>query len=215
MEPTGDVGKQLELFDVRAPATPQAHREASDRWLVALRYDHALLAAMAGIMGVTVVFACGVERGRRLARVERIQLARSAPVAPGGGEQTPHQPPEEAPAQAAWQRHAPLADRDPTAPSQRAPQQHSTRIAGAAPAPERASASARLSRYAVQVITYSRLAWAKREMERLRSAGEQAFLVTRNGRISVYVGPFPSKANAADKLAALKPRYQDCFVRRL
>ena len=52
-------------------------------------------------------------------------------------------------------------------------------------------------------------------MDRLRATGEKAFLVMREGRTMVYVGPFPSKMNASEKVVSLRPRYQDCFVRPL
>jgi cell division septation protein DedD len=67
----------------------------------------------------------------------------------------------------------------------------------------------------VQVATYQRVQLARAELERLRALGEPAFLVTRNGRFSVNVGPFPSKQTASRKGATMKERYHDCFVRSL
>jgi len=56
---------------------------------------------------------------------------------------------------------------------------------------------------------------AKQDLERLKARGEPVFLVMRDGRTSVYVGPFPSKQNASKKLAMLKAQYQGCFVKHL
>ena len=52
-------------------------------------------------------------------------------------------------------------------------------------------------------------------LDRLRSGGEAAFIVIRESRTVVYVGPFPSKDNANAKLASLKSKYQGCFIRTL
>lgn len=83
-----------------------------------------------------------------------------------------------------------------------------------APMPSLKKAPTR-SRYAVQVRTYQQPQLARMELERLKAKGESAFIVIREGRTSVYVGPFPSKADASKKLAMLKTRYEDCFVRSL
>jgi cell division septation protein DedD len=52
-------------------------------------------------------------------------------------------------------------------------------------------------------------------MDRLKARGEPAFLVMREGRTSVYVGPFGSRDNASQKIAGLRTEYQDCFVKTL
>ena len=41
---------------------------------LALRHDHAVLLLMLGLIGGSIVFACGVERGKQLARAERMLL---------------------------------------------------------------------------------------------------------------------------------------------
>jgi cell division septation protein DedD len=65
------------------------------------------------------------------------------------------------------------------------------------------------------VATHTRPQQAKSEMDRLRASGHRAFLVMRDGRTIVYVGPFPSKGNATEQLTTLRSRYQDCFIRTL
>ena len=67
---------QLELFELRKHATPRPHRETLGRVLLQLRYDQLVLSGMAGIIGLTVVFAFGVERGKELVRSERSLFAR-------------------------------------------------------------------------------------------------------------------------------------------
>ena len=175
---------QLELFDVTSGAVPPPHRGMWGRLSLHLRYDQCVLVGIAGLIGLTIVFACGVERGKQLARTERPLLAHQEAVAPQAGKTTP--------ARSATSVAA------PTVPKAKEPVRRAAK-----------------SRYAVQVVTFSRPQLAKQELERLRAKGEPAFLIIREGRTSVYVGPFPSKGHAAEKLALLKSRYQDCFVKTL
>jgi cell division septation protein DedD len=187
------------------------------------------LAGIAGLIGLTVVFACGVERGKQLARYERVLLARE-PAAPparpqtsGVGARTPEPEPSAA-HQSSPARDATVTpqsdDAQKPAPAKKV--KVPTKLAaGGAPAPKPAPAAAKppsragTSRYAIQVIAYSRMPQARQELERLRARGERAFLVMRNGRTIVFVGPFPSKGNAVEKLTSLRTRYQDCFVKTL
>ena len=204
---------QLELFDVTRQAPPRPHRELPGRFLLHLRYDQLLLTGMAGVIGVTVLFACGVERGKQLVRSERVLLARQQPERPDRslertGESVTKSPAGAAEEPAGETPKGPPAPAPATSPKIKA----ATKLASA---PDAAPGQAGTARYAVQVVTYSRLQLAKQELERLRARGERGFLVMRDGHTRVYVGPFPSKANAAEKLTRLKARYHDCFVRAL
>jgi len=220
---------QLELFDVSHQAAPRLHRESLGRMWFQVRYDQLVLGGIASVLGLTVVFALGVERGKQLVRWEGARSAgvvrparRAPPVAPipavtpvrapRTGERTavaatapstPNLPAPKAPTAAA--AIAATAHTGPTPPADAAQER-----APATPSDARKSGG---SRYAVQVVTYRQATLAKREMERLRARGEQAFLLMRNGRTMVFVGPFPSKGNAAEKLTTLRPRYHDCFIK--
>ena len=66
---------QLELFDLTGQSAPRPSQRMGGRLLVQLRRDHLLLVGVAGLLGVTVIFASGVERGKQLARTERVLLA--------------------------------------------------------------------------------------------------------------------------------------------
>lgn len=196
MSPGGEEN-QLELFDLAQPCGPPRRRETLGRVFLQLRHDQLVIVAMFGLLGLTVIFAVGVERGKELARAERPVLERQrSAAAPSTMPQAPEPPARIAPSSrpAADEKSAPAA-----APKAKQP----------------SKPPARRSRYAVQVVTYSRSQLAKLELQRLQARGESAFLVMREGRTSVYVGPFLSKANASQKLAMLKPRYQDCFVKGL
>jgi cell division septation protein DedD len=198
-------GTQLELFDLQEGSKPvQLPRVLAPEVRLHLRYDQAVLAVISGVIGITVVFACGVERGKHLVRSERALLVR--------------QPPDPAPASevkdTAPKSAAPTPpDSAPATPTATEPPRRPRSAVASSPAPDSEASGA--GRYAVQVVTYSRAMLAKRELDRLTATGERAFLVRRDGRTVLYVGPFRSKTNAQEKLAALKGRYQDCFVKTL
>lgn len=206
----GNRESQLELFDVARQTAPRpSSPQATGRVFINLRYDQLILSGMAGLIGLTVVFASGVERGKQLVRSERVLLARQepqAPVAKSSTEQTKAsttstEQPKAAPSPASAPAKAKTPKRVVEAP--------------AAPVTRKAAKTSGSSRYAVQVSTFTRPHLAKQELDRLRARGEKAFLVIRDGRTMVYVGPFPSKTNASEKVANLRARYQDCFVRTL
>lgn len=208
-----DRERQLELFDLARQAGGSPHRAPLGRLILHLRHDQAVLAGIAGLIGLTVVFACGVERGKQLARYERVLLARE-----------PAEPPARAPEPEAPAVRQSSPARDATSPPQPDDAQKPapakkvkvpTKLAASEPSAAKSPSKTGKSRYAIQVVAYSRMQSARQELERLRSRGERAFLVMRNGRTIVFVGPFPSKSNAAEKLTSLKARYQDCFVKTL
>ncbi|MBI2495704.1 MAG: SPOR domain-containing protein [Candidatus Omnitrophica bacterium] len=183
-----------------------ARQETVGRFLLHARYDQLVLAGIGSLIGLTVVFACGVERGKQFARAEQALLSHQERTAPppsmtgAGKPPVANQPlPAVPPAVTGAQKSVPVPASTPQAPKAKEPRQ---------PAFGK-------SRYAVQVVTYSRPGLAKQEVQRLKKRGETACPVMREGRTSVYVGPFPSKRHADRKLTKLKSRYQDCFIRTL
>ena len=180
---------QLELFDLTSHDTPRPRRDTLGRLLLNLRYDQLALACVGMLLALTVVFAGGVERGKHLARAERLGQ------------------PQEEPARALSKNvRSPVSEPIVVAPVISTPK---------APEPARQPASSSRPRYAVQVRTYSQPQLAKMELNRLHAKGESAFLIIREGRTAVYVGPFPSRNDATEKVALLRSRYQDCFVKSL
>ena len=212
----GHRENQLELFDLRPQAPPRPHRELVDRFFLQLRYDQLVLAGMAGVIGVTVIFACGVERGKQLVRSERVLLARQPSAAPreparSGADSSSA---GTAPSAAETAAEAPKGKPAP-APATTQKLKPATRLASTGETAASQAVPSGTSRYAIQVVTYSRPQLARQELERLKAKGERAFLVILNGHTRVYVGPFPSKTHAAEKLSTLKAAYRDCFVRAL
>lgn len=187
--------RQLELFQLEPGSPLRPRRELLGRVCLQFRYDQAVLISIVGLIGLTVIFACGVARGKQLARHERSFLA--------------HQQTPGTPAASPTQTNSATSPSTQTAPS-RAP-------APAAPKVDAPSKPATItkSRYAVQVVTYSRPQLAKQEVERLKARGESAFAVARGPHTSVYVGPFASRGHAKKKVVTLKARYADCFVKVL
>lgn len=187
---------QLELFEL---AEQPARRTKS--WVpraLMLRHDHAVLLLIFGLIGGSVVFAFGVERGKQLARAERMLLDPSP------------------------MKSASLSNATPSVPAAKSAVNQKTgksETALKAPAPKAApSTPAKLpgkTRYAVRVVTYHQPNLAQLELQRLQKRGESAFLVKQSDRVALYIGPFPSKEHATEKLITLRRQYRDCFVQRL
>jgi len=202
-----ETTSQLEFFEAPNPGvirpliTPVGRLE--------VRHDHAILLGMAGLIGVAVIFAGGVERGKQLARTERVLMAppssrsssSSSASSSSASPATSLNSPE--PARAG-------ASSSPITPRQSTP---SPKPATAPRVPKRLAESS--ARFAVQVVSYTKPALAARELSRLQARGESAFLIKRADKAVLFVGPFTSRKLAKDKLAGLKPRYRDCFVRSL
>ena len=179
---------QLELFDLStSPARPR--RMMPGVFRMELRHDQAMIGGIVVLIGLTVVFAFGVERGKQLARAERTFFPLRAMSGEGPGP-------------------SPTSGTVTDAGSGKTRQ---TEAKPRAPSHERAVPSG----YAVQLVAYRQGQLARREMDRLAQAGEQAFIREREGFSVLYIGPFASKAAARQKVAKLKARYGDCFVRSL
>ena len=219
----GSYENQLELFQPSEHAAPRPHRDLVGRLSLSVRHDQLVLAGMAGLLAVAIVFACGVERGKQLTRAEHMLLARQPSA--GGSTSPSREETATVPAQTDAAPGAAVKTEQKSAPAlpTSAPTKMKipTRLAADAAArapkkPEAArAATSGKSRFAVQVVSFSQPQRARAEVERLQARGERAFLIIRDGRTIVYVGPFPSRDHAGEKLTALRARYQDCFVRTL
>lgn len=185
---------QLELFDLSGQPTTKPRHTTLGRLVLQIRQDQLMVAGIASLVGLTIVFALGVERGKQLVRSERVLLARQQTPQPQAVVPTPSVAKTTKPSVAA-----------PTAPVK-----PKTPVKLATP-----PAATSGSRYAIQVVTYRQPQLAKRELERLQAKGERAFLMNRQGLTALCVGPFPSKDNAKEKLVQLKDRYQGCFLKTL
>ncbi len=228
MTPVNPEG-QLELFDLASQPAPRLRPEHVGRFLLQLRYDQLAVGCIACVLGLTVIFACGVERGKQLVRSERAMLAREqtggwqpkrrVAATPSEADQVPAVTPV---LKQETAEKIDGAEKKSTPPPALTPNKvkKPSKLASETPKPTavRKQSTVRQvsrSRYAIQVVTYSEPHLAKQELDRLQARGERAFLIMREGRTNVYVGPFPSRDNASQKLTMLKTRYQDCFLRTL
>lgn len=209
---------QLELFDLSKQPAARMTRESLGRVFLHFRYDQLVLGSIAGLLGLTVIFACGVERGKQLVRSERVLLGRQQLLKTEEPSRSASLPkPKLEPATAPAPVTAPAHVEQPSAPAApaKAKAPANTPVTAKARTKVATAAKTGASRYAVQVVTYRQPQMARQEMERLRAKGEPVFLLIRDGRTIVYVGPFPSKTNASERLGRLKARYQDCFIKSL
>lgn len=194
---------QLEFFDLKNASSPRLPREHAGRMRLQLRYDQLVLCSIASLIGVAIVFASGVERGKQLVRSERSILARR---------QSPSTPAASAsPVEAASRQTSAVKSSAKT----EEPENEAPSIPTTAPKKSPSKLVSGKSRYAIQLVTFSRPRLAKQEMDRLKTRGERVFLVMREGRTTVYAGPFPSKVNAKERLVMLRTQYQDCFMKIL
>lgn len=194
----GSSHSQLELFDLSKQPPVKLRPSSLGRFFISFRHDQAVLCGIAALIGVTVVFAGGVERGKQLARAERSLLGRqdiaqAQPVVAAAEKAV-------APVEKTAKRNVPTLT-PKTTTKKKEPSQLASGGAG--------------RRYVVQAAAYKQIQTAKRELDRLISSGERAFLITRDGYTIVCLGPFPSKTRASEKLASFRSRYQGCFIKSL
>ncbi len=208
-----DAETQLEWFNLPRHASPTRGLRILTQPL-RMRPDHAVLGVILLLIGTSIVFAGGVERGKHVARTE-----------PGVFEPSPAVSQRQASAAIPGETLAtrPSTGGKGSAAASSAPTgEHLERPAAPMPttvpnqpSPKPGKTIVLKSRFAVQVVSYHQLKLAQRELQRLQQRGEEAFLVSSQDRTVLMVGPFVNKERASAKLASLKRLYQDCFVRTL
>ncbi len=200
---------QLQLFEL--PEQPRSKPQAAPLRYWRLRQDHVFVLVIASLIGVSVTFGFGVERGKRLARQEPTVMVPSVTVSSSPAVQ-------EAPPTTVTQAPVVEPSRVSSTPVVAPPAEPTVQPVPAKlkPVPKSPAKSvAGRSRFAIQVVTYTQPKLAQRQLNRLKQRGVAAFLVTANDRVALCVGPFPSREDASAKLASLKREYQDCFLRTL
>jgi len=196
--------RQLEFFDSARSSSEHARQHEEGVVRFRLRYDQCILVSIGLFIGLSVIFAMGVERGKRLVRSERPIALPAIAFSKTAGASVSERPEEKKAKPQTLEKAKETGSRN-EAPEPKLEPKPS----------EQKRVVQEQSRYAIQVVTYTQTQRAVQELQSLREKGETAFLVKRNGMTMVYVGPFPSKDNAREKLVTLKHRYQDCFVRSL
>jgi hypothetical protein len=177
---------QLELFVLPDDQTKNRGR-LSAIGFVRIRQDHAVLFVIGGLIGISVVFAFGVERGKLLSKAEQALLLPSlkAPINTSPVE----------PSISLASAEATTAQAQQTSPAKKA-----------VPKPPQ---------FAIQVVSYRQAQLAQKELDRLKRRGEPAFVLQRQGKAALLVGPFATKQTASEKLVSLRALYHDCFLKNL
>lgn len=200
--PPEDDG-QLELFDLEHKTAPRpSQRPGVGRVYFTLRHDQIVLVGIGALIGLTVVFAFGVERGKQLSRFEGSGL--SVATHQSAGEKVK----ESSASQTETQDLITISRVDAEEPA-RGPE---AQTSSAAPREEQPQD---LSGYAIQVVTYAKHEYAEKERKRLEEKGEVAFVRMYNDLAVLFVGPFETKDQAKSKLAVLRETYSDCFLKSL
>ncbi|MBI3324406.1 MAG: SPOR domain-containing protein [Candidatus Omnitrophica bacterium] len=180
---------------------------------VRIRQDHVMLVLIVALIGLSVIFALGVERGKELSKAELInpssKLSLLSPTS---------LPPAAAPSSARRDAALPPAKLPTTTPKPAEQKTPTPKKIEPVPAlePKPAKPSVPKSpQFAIQVVSYRQPELAQRELARLKQHGEPVFLLKGEGKAALLVGPFSDKESATQKLADLRALYQDCFVRHL
>lgn len=168
---------------------------------VKLSYDHIIWGTIGLILILAVIYAVGIERGRRarLAAASATQIA-AAPVQPAPAPKTA--------AAASPQLAPPKAQAAPVVTPPVTPAVRSATTGSAS----RPAQTASKKQYAIQLATYSQRPTAEREVKRLRDQGQAPFLIGRDGYSVLYVGAYPTAQEAKTALGPFRKRYPDCFV---
>ena len=199
---------QLQLFEL--PDQPRSKPQAAPLRHWQLRQDHVFVLVIVSLIGISVTFGFGVERGKRLARQEPLAIVPSVTVSSGPPVQAPLAATSESPAVEPSRVSSTPMGTPATEPMM---QPMPPKLKPVPKNPVKSAAGR--SRFAIQVVTYTQPKLAQRQLERLKQRGIAAFLVNANNRVALCVGPFPSREDASAKLASLKREYQDCFLRTL
>ncbi|RKY29446.1 MAG: hypothetical protein DRP74_08825 [Candidatus Omnitrophota bacterium] len=69
--------------------------------------------------------------------------------------------------------------------------------------------------YTIQVATFRTKTYAQKEAERLKKKGLETLIIPRGEFVTVCVGNFFERQEAKISLNQLKKTYHDCFIRRL
>ncbi len=69
--------------------------------------------------------------------------------------------------------------------------------------------------YLIQLVTYSSDKYANREAAELQAAGYSALVQKKGEYYVLYAGSYEDRETAAEKMSALKKRYKDCLIREI
>jgi cell division protein FtsN len=161
----------------------------SKRFFVTLSIENMVLSTITVIMVVVAAFSLGVERGKRIARTEKIKVdieSREAGAADVAPKETimPELLPKETPKE-----------------KEEAPKKAKVLVK-------------KKGKYAIQVVSFKNEARAKKKIEEFKEDGFDAFIIPAENWFQICVGRYATTEEAKTDLNRLKADYKDCFIRK-
>ena len=208
---------QFELFP--ASAGPDTHRAYKPRYLfsnLTLSLENLVIVGIFVLMGGVVSFSLGVEKGKRLSRLN-VETQGSHAVAAAVLETGLNS--RDAAKTTNGLSSSSLKSGVKT---QETPKKTTTKIINPAPTPpsrtqEPADASPEILNegYTIQVASFKSLKYAQQEAADLKKRGYDIIVLPKKGYSIVCVGKFSHKDEAKVLISRLKKTYKDCLIRRL
>lgn len=194
---------QLDLFansDIEEPRRSGFYNQLASR--VNLSLETAVILFIFLVLSFLLVFSFGVERGKRLARLESQDRAVELPF-------------PQAPKTAADSAEKKTVVKTDTKREVAVKITTPLKVVSLGSQPGGSAATLSKGRYTIQIVSFAKAASAKKEAEGLRNLGYQISLRPSGGFHSLCVGSYADKQEAEIAMRKLRSKYHDCFIRRL
>lgn len=160
------------------------------RFFVTLSVENLVLASIIIIMVVVLSFSLGVERGKGISSTAGTRL--------GTGVSKINR------------KSRSVLSAEKTRPKDSAAEASRHAMEGAV-----SLTKDEVSRYTIQVATFSEETTAIKVIDSLKKQGFSAFILSNKGKFHVCTGRYSTKKEAVADLSKFKDRYGDCFVRNI
>lgn len=189
-----DDSYKQELFEkfpgeVLKPQRNKLVSNSPSNFSVKLTPENLLFIVIGFILVIAVSFSLGVEKGKKIRYKSRAKISKAVPEV-----------------QKKITRDTVI--QQVTEPRQVATKQAPKPVVKAEQAPQK-----KIS-YTIQVVTYMKPDFAKKEMAFLEQKGYKSSLKRSSGFYVICVGSYDSKEEAISSLKKLRKRYKDCFVKK-
>jgi cell division septation protein DedD len=196
-EKQGELFPEFRITSIRKPKH-FIRQDIALRKKIALKisYENLILLFIAFIMLLVIFFSLGVERGKRIAlRSNRIKIIEHSEniVEKNVADKTEKI------------KVGPFNAREPS----------KIKLVKNNTAIKQDIADTTAKPYTIQVIAVKKQKNAKKEIQRLKKEGYEAFLIPAKEWLQVCVGKYVNKADAKKDLANLRERYPTCYLRKI
>jgi len=184
-----DEQRQKDLFDDYGRQRKQSKRLQDmlpKKVSFSFSLEHLVFLGIGAMMTMVLLFALGVEKGRRL--VLGHDLTKRTAIS---------EPKRSEPETVLTARKEPLKKAEEAVK------------ADPAKLPDRAERE-----YTIQTATFRRKASAEEEASRLKKDGFEPYVIAKGDFFQVCVGNFRNKEDADKHLVKLRLRYKDCFIKK-